>query len=126
MGTAAFIMAELLQISYAQVAIAAAIPALLYYLAVMFQVDLEAVKLGMKGLPKENLPRGRDVLKEIYFLLPIAVLVICLIVVQMSVTRSGILATLAAIVTSWLSKKNKMGPKQIFYAVVDAVKAASE
>jgi TRAP transporter 4TM/12TM fusion protein len=62
MGAAAFLMAEFLGIPYAQVAAAALIPALLYYACLFFQVDLEAGKLGLRGLPRDQLPRLREVL----------------------------------------------------------------
>lgn len=56
MGASAFIMATFLGIPYAKIAIAAIIPALLYYLAVFTQVDLEAKELGLKGIEKEKIP----------------------------------------------------------------------
>ncbi len=62
MGAAAFLMAEFLGIPYAQVAAAALIPAALYYVCLFFQVDLEAAKRGLQGLPPEQLPRLRAVL----------------------------------------------------------------
>lgn len=64
MGTTAFIMAQVLGISYAQIALAAAIPSLLYYASLMFQVDATSVKLGMKGLPKSEIPSVKKVLYE--------------------------------------------------------------
>lgn len=63
MGAAAFIMAEFLGIPYIKVALAAVIPALLYYLAVIVQVHLEASRLGLKGLPREQLPHIWSLLK---------------------------------------------------------------
>src|SRR3990170_34425 len=56
MGAAAFLVAEFLGIPYYQVAIAAVIPAILYYLVLFLQVDLEAAKFGLRGLPREQLP----------------------------------------------------------------------
>jgi TRAP transporter 4TM/12TM fusion protein len=76
MGVAAFIMAEFLAIPYSEVALAALIPALLYYITVFFQVDLEAAKTGLKGLRPEELPRLRIVLARGWlFLVPLAVLI---------------------------------------------------
>ena len=76
MGVAAFIMAEFLSVPYSEVAIAALIPAMLYYIAVFFQVDLEAAKTGMKGLSRNELPRLGAVLKQGWlFLVPLAVLI---------------------------------------------------
>jgi TRAP transporter 4TM/12TM fusion protein len=64
MGTTAFIMAQVLGISYGEIAIAATIPSLLYYASLMFQVDATSVKLGMKGLPKSEIPSLKKVLFE--------------------------------------------------------------
>ena len=57
MGAAAFIMAQTMGISYVEVALAAVVPALLYYIAVIVQVHYEATRLGLKGLPRDRLPR---------------------------------------------------------------------
>src|SRR5438094_131746 len=76
MGAAAFLIAEFLNISYGQVALAAAIPACLYYLALFTQVDLEAARNGMAGLPPERIPKFRAVIRHGWvFLLPLGVLV---------------------------------------------------
>ncbi|MFZ2331206.1 MAG: TRAP transporter fused permease subunit, partial [Atribacterota bacterium] len=64
MGAAAFVMSEFLQIPYIKIAAAAAIPAIIYYAAVMIMVHLEACKNGLKGLPRERLPKAKQVLKE--------------------------------------------------------------
>ncbi|MFQ5914070.1 MAG: TRAP transporter permease [Nitrospinota bacterium] len=80
MGAGAFIMAEYLGVSYGKVAIAAAIPALLFYLAVLLFVDIEAVKRGMRGLSKEELPSIRKVLAESgYLALPLITLIVFIV-----------------------------------------------
>ena len=94
MGAAAFLMAEVLQVSYASVCIAAAIPAVLYYLALFCQVDLEAAKRGIHGEPRQNLPRTRDVMREgWYFPIPFAVLLYALLVWNMRAEYCALLAT---------------------------------
>lgn len=76
MGAAAFIMAQFLGVGYVEIAKAALIPALLYYLAVGFMVHMEAKRLGLKGIPKERLPKPWLVLRQGgYLLIPIVVLV---------------------------------------------------
>ena len=76
MGVAAFIMAEFLEISYAEVAIAAAIPAVLYYVALFLQADLEAAKFSISRVPEDLIPSGVQVLKDgWYFPLPFVVLI---------------------------------------------------
>ncbi len=80
MGAAAFIMAQFLGVGYIEIAKAALIPALLYYLAVGFMVHMEAKRLGLKGIPKERLPKPLIVLRQGgYLLIPIFVLVYLLI-----------------------------------------------
>ena len=76
MGAAAFIMAQFLGVGYVEIAKAALIPAVLYYLAVGFMVHMEAKRLGLKGIPKERLPKPWRVLKEGgYLLIPIFILI---------------------------------------------------
>jgi len=80
MGAGAFIMAEYLGISYGQVAVAAAIPAFLFYLAVLLFVDIEAVKRGMKGLPSSELPSAKKVFAESgYLALPLVMLIVFIV-----------------------------------------------
>jgi TRAP transporter 4TM/12TM fusion protein len=80
MGAAAFLMAEVLQVPYAEVMIAAVIPAALYYLALFFQVDVEAAKRGIRGESPERLPRVGAVLRAgWYFPLPFAALIYALV-----------------------------------------------
>jgi TRAP transporter 4TM/12TM fusion protein len=64
MGAAAFVMAEFLAVSYFQVTLWAAIPAILYYVAVFFAVHFEAKRVGLHGLPRSEIPRLRDVMRE--------------------------------------------------------------
>jgi len=79
LGAAAFIMAEITGIPYLTIAVAAIIPAVLYFTGVFIMVHLEAKKTGLKGLPKDTLPKfGRLVLSRGYLILPIVVLVILL------------------------------------------------
>jgi TRAP transporter 4TM/12TM fusion protein len=83
MGAAAFIMSEILQISYARICLHALLPALLYYFCAFIMVDLEAAKTGLKGVPSELLPKvGRIVRERGLLLLPIPVLIYVLAVMQ--------------------------------------------
>ncbi len=80
MGAAAFIMAEFTGIPYLKIIIAAAIPAILYYFAVGTMVHLEASKLGLKGLPREQLPKvGKLMLSRGYLLIPLVTIVYFLV-----------------------------------------------
>ena len=83
MGATAFVMAQFLNMSYAEVALAAAIPAALYYFGLFMQVDAYAARHGLKGLAREELPRVWDTLKEgWYFVLVIALLVFMMLVMK--------------------------------------------
>ncbi len=75
MGAAAFLMAEYMGIPYGQVALKAILPAVLYFAGIYIAVHLEARKLGLKGIPKEELPKLRHLLPKVYLLLPLVVLV---------------------------------------------------
>jgi len=76
MGATAFLIAEFLQVSYAEVVLAAVVPALLYYVCLFLQVDAIAARFGLHGVPRQALPRIRPLLKDGWvFLLPLAVLI---------------------------------------------------
>lgn len=80
MGAAAFIMSEFTGIPYVKIIAAAAIPAVLYYFAVGIMVHIEASRLGLKGMPKEELPRLGNIMKtQGYLLLPLFVIVYFLV-----------------------------------------------
>ncbi len=98
MGAAAFIMAEFTGTPYLQIIMAAIIPALLYYLGVTFQVHFEAVRMGLKGLKKNELPDFKKIFfKGIYYFIPIIVIYWVLIAGR-SVLYAGLLALVAVIV----------------------------
>ncbi len=75
MGAAAFLMAEYIGIPYIEVATKAIVPALLYFAGIFIAVHLEAKKLGLKGIPREELPRASYLLKNCYLILPLVLLV---------------------------------------------------
>jgi TRAP transporter 4TM/12TM fusion protein len=78
MGAAAFLMAEFLRISYSDVVVAALVPALLYYIALFIQADLEAAKLGAARIARTEMPSLATVLRGLYFVVPFAVLIVAL------------------------------------------------
>ena len=102
MGAAAFIMAEFLGLPYIDVVTAAAIPAVLSYIALLYVVHLEALKLDLTALPEEELPRfWPTFLKGIHFLVPILALIYTLVVLRFSAVAAAfnaILLTLAIMV----------------------------
>jgi TRAP transporter 4TM/12TM fusion protein len=114
MGAGAFIMAEVTGIPYTEIAIAAIIPAILYFVSVYFMVDFEAAKLGMRGMREDELPKFNKLVRQIYLFIPIIILIAALFM-GYSVIRAGTLATVAAAVVSWLTPF-RMGPGGIFKA----------
>ena len=114
MGAGAFIMAEITGIAYADIVIAAVIPAALYFLSIYFMVDKEALKKGMRGLPREELPEFAKLARQAFLFIPIFTLIGALFM-GYSVIRAGTLAMAAAAVVSWFTPF-RMGPKQILYA----------
>ena len=101
MGAAAFLMAEVLGVPYVEVMIAAIIPAFLYFLALFFQVDVEAAKRGIRGEPAGRLPRLAPVLKAgWYFPLPFVVLVYALVELNLRAEYCALLAAAVLIVLS--------------------------
>ena len=114
MGAGAFIMAEITGIAYTDIAIAAIIPAVLYFVSIYFMVDFEAAKLGMRGMREDELPKFRDMARRVFLFLPIVILIGALFM-GYSVIRAGTLATVAAAVVSWLTPY-RMGPKSVVKA----------
>ncbi len=106
MGAAAFIMATFIGVPYATIALAAMVPAILYYIAVFVQVDIRAAKDNLRGLPREELPRVRNVLKENWpFLIPFAVLVYTLFFMWMEAEFAGLISILVTVVLGFVVKK---------------------
>jgi TRAP transporter 4TM/12TM fusion protein len=106
MGAAAFIMATFLGLPYATIALSALIPALLYYVAVFVQVDLRAARDHLAGLPRQELPTLRGVLRENWlFSIPFLVLVYTLFVRWMEAERAGLISVLVTVILGFVLKK---------------------
>jgi TRAP transporter 4TM/12TM fusion protein len=104
MGAAAFLIAEYLQIPYAQVALAALVPAILYYVALFIQVDLLAARNGIHGLSPAELPRLLPVLKRsATFVLPLTILVVAMFFLNRRPEEAGLLAAAAALIIGFLT-----------------------
>jgi TRAP transporter 4TM/12TM fusion protein len=118
MGAAAFIMAEILGIPYWSICVAAAGPALLYYLGVFASVHMEAWRTGLVGRPRSELPPIWPVLKKgLYFIIPLFVLIYMLGYQMVTPQKSAWFAIVAVFLTSLISKKNRMGPKKLVEAL---------
>lgn len=123
MGSTAFIMAEMLGIPYTAVAKAALIPAILYFLAVLFGVDIYAAKHGLKGIPRSQLPKVRSMLKQIYMLAPLIFLIFCMAVFNMTIVRSGLLTIIVTLVLVEINPKTRMTKEQWLQIPVQTVKS---
>ena len=109
MGAAAFVMAEFQGVSYTQVMIAAAIPALFYYGALFAAIHFNAVRSGLKGLPREELPiLGHIMLRQGHLFLPVIVL-LALLLYGFTPTYGAIIATVALVAISWLRPSTGLG-----------------
>src|SRR3990172_5532706 len=106
MGAAAFLMAEFLNIPYGQIALAAAVPAGLYYLALLTQVDLEAAKHGLGGLPAAQIPKLRAVMRLGWvFLFPLAFLIYTLMYQNWEAGKAGMGAVVLTFLVGAIPKE---------------------
>ena len=103
MGAAAFLMAEYVGVPYSNIIVRAILPAVLYFLGIFIAVHLEAKKLGLKGIPKELLPRMRQLIKDTYLLLPLIILVYLVCSNTKTMQFSAAIAILAAIAVGFIN-----------------------
>ena len=114
MGAAAFLMAEMVGVPYKDIIVRAILPAFLYFLGIFLEVHFKAKKLGLKGLPRETLPKWKKLLPEIYLLLPLVVLVY-MIMVGFTMATAAVYATIYCIVASMVSREE--GKKKLVMAI---------
>lgn len=125
MGVAAFIMAELLGMPYAQIALAGLIPAVAFYLALLLVVDLSARRDEVRALTSEEVSQTPAIGPRIHLILPPLVL-IGLLVSGYSASYSAVVASLACLVVPFLRASTRIGWKQIAEALRDAPRQAAE
>ena len=128
MGAGAFIMAEITGIPYQEIAIAAIIPAILYFASIYFMVDFEAAKIGMRGMREDELPKLKKMVKQLYLFVPIVILIWALFA-GYSVIRAGTLATISAVVVSWalpeyFAMRSKWGVQKILMLAIMVMSVA--
>ena len=120
MGATAFIMAEFLSVPYREVVIAALLPAVLYYVSLFLQVDLEAAKAGIKGFAGDRIPRLFAVLLRGWvFVAPLALLVYCLFVIFLSPSKSAMIATAALVVVGFARRETWLTPRRAIASLDD-------
>ncbi|WP_058556376.1 TRAP transporter fused permease subunit [Thiohalocapsa sp. ML1] len=117
MGAGGFLMAELTGTPYAQIMLLSVGPAMLYFLAVFFMVHFEAKKAGLVGIPGEEIPHWRPVLRQgWYYALPL-VIITALMLMGRSPGNAAFWATLSCIAVSWVNRETRMGPRAIWGAI---------
>jgi len=120
MGSTAFILAEIVGISYATLALKAILPAIFYFFAVLIMVDCEAIKSNLKGIAKSQLPSVRKILVEKWpFLMPIVVIFLSLLVFKVSTTRAATFGIFTSILAPLLSKGIKINIHTFLKALSD-------
>lgn len=128
MGAAAFIMADFTGFPYISIVKAAIIPAVLYYIAVGTMVHLEACKLGLKGMPRESLPKVSNILKKQGYLTLPLIAIIFMLVKQYPPTMAAltgiVIGVIVAMTVSLIKKDNSFTPKDILGAMEAGAKGA--
>ena len=122
MGAAAFLMAEYMNVTYAEVALRAILPAVLYFTGIFVAVHLEAKKLGLKGIDRSELPKLSKLWKKLYLLLPLVVLVYLVTTNTRTMQFSASIAILFAIVVSLFDKDNRI----TFSKLLEALEAGGK
>jgi TRAP transporter 4TM/12TM fusion protein len=124
MGAAAFIMAETLQMPYLQIAVAASIPGVLYFVAVGLMVHFEAARRGLPVLPRGSLPRLGAVLRRDLHLLGGPALLVWFLVEGRSPMFAGFWALVAAVALSWARRDTRIGLGRAVGILADGAQAA--
>ena len=124
MGAAAFLMAEYMDLPYTTVAVKAILPAVLYFTGIFISVHLEAKKLGLKGLSKDEMPKWSFLLQKIYLLAPLVLLVWLVSSGAKTMQFSAAVSILAAVIVGFLNKDERLTFKKIFEALEAGAKGA--
>ena len=117
MGAAAFLMADYVQIPYSNIALKAILPAVLYFAGIFIAVHLEAKKMGLRGLTKDELPQLKPLLKKVYLLLPLILLIYLVSTSTRSIAYAAAIAIVASILVSLINKDDRLTPKRFLEAL---------
>ena len=125
MGATAFVMADMMGVSYGSIVLAAAIPAVLYFVAVLFMVDFEAAKMGIQGIEKKELPSIKQVLKEgWHFLIPFIVLIYLLLFLRWEAQTAGLWAIISMVLVQIIKEPRLASGKKIVNSITEGTKSA--
>ncbi|MFV0497544.1 MAG: TRAP transporter permease [Candidatus Fimivivens sp.] len=122
MGAAAFLISEAVGINYLEVAKAAIVPAILYFSGIWIMVHFEAKRLGLKGIPREQLPKAGALMKERGHLIVPLISIIVLLVMGFTTTRAALFGTLACIIVPFLRKNTWVPIKDVAWAYPNAAR----
>ncbi len=122
MGAAAFLMADYVGVPYSNIIVRAILPAVLYFLGIFICVHLEAKKLGLKGIPRELLPKFKVLIRKIYLLIPLVLLVYLVSSGSKTMAFAASISIVAAIVVSLFNREVRMSPRVIFDALANGAK----
>ena len=114
MGAAAFLMADYVAMPYGDIAVRAILPAVLYFAGIFVAVHLEAKKLGLRGMRRDELPKILPMLKKLYLLLPLVLLIYLVGTSQFSIQYAAAISIVVAILVSLFNKENRITFKTIF------------
>ncbi|NLU23889.1 MAG: TRAP transporter permease [Clostridiales bacterium] len=123
MGAAAFLMIDYVNVPYSSIIVRAILPALLYFMGIYVCVHLEAKKLGLRGIPRDQLPSFWKLQKKVYLLLPLIILVYLVSTNSKTMAFAAAVAIVAAIVVSMFNKGNRMTPAKFFDALANGGKS---
>ena len=117
MGAAAFLMADYVQIPYSEIIVKAILPAVLYFAGIFIAVHLEAKKLGLRGLTKDELPEIKPLLKKAYLLAPLVLLIYLVGTSTRSIQYAASLSIVACIFVTLFSRETRITPKRLLEAL---------
>jgi len=124
MGAAAFIIAEFIGVSYLSVCKAALFPAILYFVAVFASTHLEALKMGLRPIPRDELPPMKSTLYQgFHFIIPIFVLIFVL-VLGYTPFRAAFLAIIVLLIVAMARSSSRMGPKDFIVSLIQGARNA--
>ena len=122
MGAGAFILADMTGTPYLQVAAAAALPAVIYYVSLFFMVDLESKKLGLRGLSEDEMPELRRLILDRGLLLLPVVLIVGYMIAGFTLMWSATSAAMGVVILSWFRKSTRLG----FFEILESLEKAGK
>lgn len=124
MGAAAFLMADFIGVPYSDVIGKAVLPAIFYFFGIFITVHLEAKRLRLTGIPKDQLPSFFKLIKKIYLLIPIIMLIVWVSGNYMTMQKAASLAIILSIIVGFINKDAKLTPSKILDALSSGGKSA--